>query len=423
MNDRMLVREGLKPQPISAMDLGIGAAKSCGADAAGFGGMDSAQGILSAVNDAIEACVLDQTQDDHLDGKPTPSGGSGGGLFGGGPGAEDSGTSLWQKFLDAIDPNELIGLSGFGPNHAIERGRSLSYEVMFENLAAAGLPAQVVTVEGALDPTFFDLTSFVLEEVRVGEEVHPFYLGDPSGVLDIPVDDDLAIHLETTLSPDGDLHFTLGSIDRATGLPTEQSLSGFLPPNKTPPQGQGALRYRVALRDDTPANTLIPNQASIIFDSNEPIHTNVWAHVIDEAPPTTTVTPVDSPYQGTELTVSWAGDDDIGAGVHFYEIFLATEGEEPSLVKTTSETSLTLDLTDISSLELTVTATDWLDNRESKSSPDLTLTIVPPSPSPSPSGSGDSGSCQTSATPQEMPWLPALVLLLGMLGLRSRRWA
>jgi hypothetical protein len=64
---------------------------------------------------------------------------------------------------------------------------------------------------------------------------------------------------------------------------------GFLPPNTNPPQGEGAVRFRIRPRNDAESGTVIANRASIIFDphlgANPPIVTNTHTLTLDKQAP------------------------------------------------------------------------------------------------------------------------------------------
>ncbi len=373
MSDRLAARRGIEPEPISAVDLSISATMSCGADAAGVGDAFGAQAVLGAVNQAIKDCVLDESADPVLDGGDIH--GSHGGGSNWGDDAADAVAELVQMVLDAIDPNEIVGITGFGDNHAIKRGRELTFEIHFENKAEAGLPAQVVTIDQRLDPTMYDLDTLHVESVQIGQSIHDFYLGESSGYLDIPLDDDKAIMMASDIGADGQIAFTLTTYDTETHEPTTDSLAGFLPPNVTAPEGQGVIRYRINLKEGLASNTLIANQASIVFDRNDPIETNVWQHVIDEEAPATTLVEPESPFTGNELTLEWASDDGIGAGARLFQVYVGRDGAEPELAEETDLTHSVIPVEDSENLEIMVTAVDWLGNEEIKTEPDASVVI------------------------------------------------
>jgi hypothetical protein len=118
-------------------------------------------------------------------------------------------------------------------------------------------------------------------------------------------------------------------IDPATGQPTDDPLAGFLPPNKTAPEGEGNVFFTVMPKGDLPTGAEIRNDARIFFDTNEPIDTPVWLNTIDNSNR--------KPGRGARcratsarFEVRWAGTD-TGAGIARYDIFVS-ENEGPYTV-------------------------------------------------------------------------------------------
>ncbi|MDT7961224.1 MAG: FlgD immunoglobulin-like domain containing protein, partial [Armatimonadota bacterium] len=104
---------------------------------------------------------------------------------------------------------------------------------------------------------------------------------------------------------------------------------GFLPPNTNPPQGEGAVRFRIRPRSDAESGTVIANRASIIFDphlgANPPIVTNTHTLTLDkQAPVIALETPSSTTLPTTKATLRWNATDD-ASGVAEVEIW-AQEG-------------------------------------------------------------------------------------------------
>jgi hypothetical protein len=75
----------------------------------------------------------------------------------------------------------------------------------------------------------------------------------------------------------------------------------------------------------TPTNTVLSNQATIAFDNNAPISTNVWSNVVDRTPPSTHVSPLASVEPEQTFTVNWTGPD-VGSGVKSFTIYVSDNG-------------------------------------------------------------------------------------------------
>ncbi len=120
--------------------------------------------------------------------------------------------------------------------------------------------------------------------------------------------------------------------------PVTGELADFLPPNVweddpattwddiVAPHGEGWVSYACKPKDDLPSGTRIENTASIVFDVNEPMETNLVFNTIDAGTPTSQVEPL--PAQTPEsFEVQWSGaDEENGAGIAGYDIYVSDDG-------------------------------------------------------------------------------------------------
>lgn len=239
------------------------------------------------------------------------------------------GASTTVGVFTSLDPNDLIGPAGFGPQHFLQPG-TLPYEIHFENdPAKATAAAQIVTIANPLDADL-DLSTFQFTGFGFGS--HNYTV--PPGLS----------HYETTLDlrPDGvnllvpvtlDLNMTTGevtaryeSLDPLTRLAPDGINDGFLPIDNANHDGQGYITYSVATRSGLATGTTVNNQASIVFDTNEPLETPVFTNTIDEGGPTSAVAalPSNSP---AIFTVDWSGADDAGGSeVAYYDVLVSVDG-------------------------------------------------------------------------------------------------
>jgi PKD repeat protein len=81
----------------------------------------------------------------------------------------------------------------------------------------------------------------------------------------------------------GRAEWYLKVIDTATGDLPADPLAGFLPPEDGTGRGQGYVTFSVKPKADTPIGMVITNTATIIFDYNEPIATNMVSNIVGEA--------------------------------------------------------------------------------------------------------------------------------------------
>lgn len=78
----------------------------------------------------------------------------------------------------------------------------------------------------------------------------------------------------------GVVTWTFMSIDPTTGDLPPDIFTGFLPPDKTAPQGEGSVTYTVRPKPSNTSGTRIDAQASIVFDTNAPVPTNAVTNTI-----------------------------------------------------------------------------------------------------------------------------------------------
>ncbi|MEP7339614.1 MAG: CARDB domain-containing protein, partial [Acidobacteriota bacterium] len=194
--------------------------------------------------------------------------------------------------VGAIDPNDKIGPSGFGPLRFIAVGQTLPYNVRFENQSIASAWARRVSIADQLDPNL-DRRTFRLKEVGFGSYRIPIpdnqaffqgriQLGPDLGnmLADISAGLDIAT---------GQVFWTLTAIDPNTGEQSNSAALGLLPPNDDIGRGQGYVTYTVQPRADKPTGTQISNKATIIFDTNEPIVTNTVTNTLDADAPVSAI--------------------------------------------------------------------------------------------------------------------------------------
>ena len=121
------------------------------------------------------------------------------------------------------------------------------------------------------------------------------------------------------------LRWVIESVDSATGSIPDDPLAGFLPPNDSQGRGEGYVRFSARLAASVPAEAVVQNQATIVFDVNAALATNIVTNTIDHTPPTSTVSllPAISP---PAFAVSWSGNDFDASGNDFYDVYVSTDG-------------------------------------------------------------------------------------------------
>ena len=231
----------------------------------------------------------------------------------------------------AVDPNGKI-TSGFGDQGFIPSGSAVTYTIYFENQPTATAPAQKVTVTDTLSSSLdwstlqLNQISFNNTTLNVSEATQTY-----TAQANVSTDPN-PVSVTSSLNPaTGVLTWTMQSVDAITGSTPANPLAGFLPPNNAANAGTGYVTFTVTPAKSLANATAITNQASIVFDANAAIKTNVVTNTIDSSTPTSAVNPLPATTTATSFTVSWSGSDPSGSGIATYNIYVAIDGGTPSL--------------------------------------------------------------------------------------------
>ena len=230
--------------------------------------------------------------------------------------------------VGSFDPNEKHGPVGlFGaPYH---NGRQALYTIFFENVDTATAPAQLVHLIDSLDVDVFDLSTVQLKAIGIADSLHAVpsdRVGNYFTDLNFSFLGPLTARVNFTIdTASGILDCRFLSLDDVSMDFTQDPLAGFLPPNVTPPMGEGFIVFSVDLKEDISSGVTISNKASIIFDTNEPIITNTHTYTTDFDRPESAVEFMPDSSNTTTITVSWAGSD-ATSGIAYYDVYVKKEG-------------------------------------------------------------------------------------------------
>jgi hypothetical protein len=230
--------------------------------------------------------------------------------------------------VGSIDPNDKIGRIGSLSQRYVTGDGLFNYIVAFENLVAATAPAQKVTIRDQLDLSKFDIATLSLGPISIARRavVPPLNNGDFSGELDLRPDLNVIAKISANLNRStGMMTWQFDSLDPQTGSPLTDPLGGFLPPNRTPPEGQGSVSFSVQVKPNLATGTEVRNGASIVFDSNSPIITPEWLNTIDRSSPTSSLLPLAATISSLKFPVRWQGND-TGSGIKEYTVFVSDDG-------------------------------------------------------------------------------------------------
>ncbi len=230
----------------------------------------------------------------------------------------------------AKDPNEMIGPEGYGPERFISAQEPLFYRINFENVPEATAPAQWIYITDILPPEL-DPRTVRLKEIGFNHQT--FVVPENRAFYTSRVDYDTG---EQTIKADifagldivnRRVTWTLTAIDPNTGERPLDPLVGLLPPNNEDRDGEGYVTFTVEAYDTLPNRIPISNFATIIFDENEPIVTNIETNLLDSVVPSSQVAPMSATSDSPEIPVSWSGTDDVdGSGLAYCEIRVSENG-------------------------------------------------------------------------------------------------
>jgi hypothetical protein len=118
--------------------------------------------------------------------------------------------------------------------------------------------------------------------------------------------------------------WTFTSIDPDTGN-TPIDDRGFLIPEDGEGNGQGFARFTVDALAGAANATELTAQATIVFDDQDALPTNVWSNSIDTDTPSASMRDLPAETEGRDVALRWSGDDD-GSGVASYDVYVAADG-------------------------------------------------------------------------------------------------
>lgn len=256
-------------------------------------------------------------------------------------GVPEDDATLKSSVFESVDPNAKFGPQGYGTQRYVRGDTPFSYMVVFENLATATAPAQQVAVLDQI-PASLNFATLQLGPITIADQT----VTPPAGVMDYSTfidqrpennvvvairvmadsEDRMIIWEFTSLDPDTiDPECEDCGFSEMVPLEYTDPTRGFLPPNMASPQGQGHVTFIMAPVSSIANGDVVPNQAEIYFDTNDPIITAPWLNTIDIQAPESHVLPLD-PIQSTpSFTVQWTGSDG-GSGVGGYDIFVSSDG-------------------------------------------------------------------------------------------------
>lgn len=272
--------------------------------------------------------------------------------------------------VHSYDPNDILGYTTKSGTHyiGIDKKR-LHYIIEFENDSIMSTaPAHKINIKDILNTDHFDAGSVHTSKIALGNNVFDINKdGEFVKTVDLrPSIQALAeIRLEINKST-GELEYSMVSLDPLTIAPTMDLDKWLLPVNNTNGDGEGFISFDISLNESIPDGTLINNEASIIFDSNEPILTPTWTNETDYVRPKSYMTGIDV-INKNRITLKFNGID-TRSGIWKYDLYyqLGTNSDWFLIQDGLTNNSYTLDVYDDIDYGFCVVATDMAENTENK---------------------------------------------------------
>ena len=263
------------------------------------------------------------------------------------------------------DPNDKLNV-GVGAEGWVTSDSLLPYTIRFENKGTATAPAQLVVVTDQLS-TDLDWATFQLRQIGFNDVIVDVPAGLREYSTQAQVDSDPnPVQIDVDFDPDtGIVTWTMESVDPVTGGLPGDMLAGFLPPNDAEHHGEGFVSFSVRLNDGLSTGDAVNNAATIIFDVNDPIDTNVVVNTIDDNTPGSSVAGLPASVDHTDFQVEWSGDDGAGSGVAAYDVYVSEDGGAWGVwLEDTTETAGTYAGQNGRSYAFYSVATDYLGHRQ-----------------------------------------------------------
>lgn len=278
------------------------------------------------------------------------------------------------------DPNVKTGPSGYNTNRYTRWEEPFNYSIHFENLASATAPVSEVVITDYLDSTKLDINSVQFTGFGFADTVVRFSNPDSLFIRDVdlrPAKNSI-VRVTGKLDSLNKLSFRFTTLDPLTMSLTSSIDDGFLDPDTNGRRGLGYVSFRANVKPGLVTGDLINNSASIVFDNNAPINTDVWTNGIDKLAPVSNVLPITERLNDTTFRVHWTGSD-AHAGIFSYRVMVSRNDSAYQQWIITDSTAANFKVSPSNIYKFYTVATDFVGNIEDTPGvPDQTLTVTLP---------------------------------------------
>jgi subtilase family serine protease len=229
-----------------------------------------------------------------------------------------------------LDPNNIVGPEGFGPERWVSAGAPLAYTIQFENdPVLASAPATRVSITLPLDE-HFDPRTFRLGDFGFGGMIFNIPPGSAFYQTRVDLSATKGYYVDLVAGVDivnRQAFWTLTTIDPVTGDVPQNAAAGFLPPNNNPPEGEGFVSCSVTPLAGVANGSPVAAQATIVFDNQPPMDTPSALNTLQTSQPASQVLPLPALTLTPTFDVAWQGTGtDGGSGITAYDIYASENG-------------------------------------------------------------------------------------------------
>ena len=282
--------------------------------------------------------IRDRLKEREKNKNPCPPNGGAGGTQKPNPKGNGPGTVKLVLAIGPKDPNEIIGPDGQPANHWVSVHDRLPYTILYENDKTASAPAKFVRVTSPIEPKQ-DAATFQLGNFGFNNQSFTVPPNTASYYQRLDCRDSLGLYVDITAGYDqinNVAFWEFQSIDPITLLPPSDPLKGFLLLQDSSQilYGHGFVNFSIKPIQTAITLDTIGARASIVFDFNDTIPTNIAKNTIDALPPTTHLNSVVQTVTPGTFRMSWHGNDDPGgSGIASYSLYVSVNSRPFALYR------------------------------------------------------------------------------------------
>ncbi len=234
----------------------------------------------------------------------------------------------------SFDPNEITGPTGYAEQQMIAKTGKMDYTIFYENSPDfATAPATRVRITYPVSNKQ-NVNSFRLSDFGFGSFVFTVPQNTTNYYKRLDLEDSLGVWLDVTAGMDivkRELFWIFQSIDPQTGVEPVDAQMGYLPVNNPDiHNGEGYVNFSILPSQTTATGDTVLAQATIVFDDNAPIETNLWSNIIDAGAPVSSLT--GSYVNDSTVAIVFSGQDDLkGSGIKHYKLYVSVNEEAYTL--------------------------------------------------------------------------------------------